>query len=68
MVAVWIIAIVATVFVVVVVLGLHVWGAIQDGREEQANWQRRHPAAQSGDSPMPPAKREEDDGGGTERR
>ena len=26
----------ATVFVVVVVIGMHVWGAIQDGREEKA--------------------------------
>ena len=35
--------VIATVFVVVVVLGLHVWGAIQDGREEKAMrpWRRR---------------------------
>jgi len=26
----------STVFVVVVVIGMHVWGAIQDGREEKA--------------------------------
>jgi hypothetical protein len=25
-----------TVFVVVVVIGMHVWGAIQDGRQEKA--------------------------------
>ena len=31
-----IIVVVSTVSVVVVVLGLHVWGAIQDGREEKA--------------------------------
>jgi hypothetical protein len=38
-----VIVIVMTVFVVAVVLGLHVWGAIQDGREEKAmrNWRRR---------------------------
>jgi len=41
-VAVVIIVVVSTVFVVVAVLGLHVWGAIQDGREEKANrWRRR---------------------------
>jgi hypothetical protein len=35
--------VIATVFVVAVVLGLHVWGAIQDGREEKAMraWRRR---------------------------
>ena len=33
-----IIAVVSTVIVVVVVLGLHIWGAIQDGREEKAMW------------------------------
>jgi len=38
-----VIVIVSTVFVVVVVLGLHIWGAIQDGREEKAMWGRRHP-------------------------
>ena len=37
-----IIVIASTVFVVVVVLGLHIWGAIQDGREEKANWRWRH--------------------------
>ena len=34
---------VATVLVVVVVIGLHVWGAIQDGREEKAMHAQRHP-------------------------
>ncbi len=38
-----VISVVATVAVVVVVLGLHVWGAIQDGREEKEMWERRHP-------------------------
>jgi hypothetical protein len=42
--AAWTIAILAAVFVVVVVIGLHVWGAIQDGREEKANYRRRHPS------------------------
>ena len=37
-----IIVIISTVFVVVVVLGLHIWGAIQDGREEKAMWSWRH--------------------------
>jgi hypothetical protein len=37
-----IIVVVSTVFVVVVVLGLHIWGAIQDGREEKALWRWRH--------------------------
>jgi hypothetical protein len=32
----------STVFVVVAVLGLHVWGAIQDGREEKAFRAGRH--------------------------
>jgi hypothetical protein len=38
-----IIVIASTVFVVVVVLGLHIWGAIQDGREEKAMraWRQR---------------------------
>ena len=31
-----VLVIVATAFVVVVVIGLHVWGAIQDGRAENA--------------------------------
>jgi hypothetical protein len=31
----------ATAFVVVAVLGLHVWGAIQDGREERRRSGRR---------------------------
>ena len=30
----WIVAVGAAVFVVVVVIGLHVWGAILDGRDE----------------------------------
>jgi len=30
-----VIVVVMTVFVVAAVLGLHVWGAIQDGREER---------------------------------
>jgi hypothetical protein len=38
-----IIVIISTVFVVVVVLGLHIWGAIQDGREEKAMSAFRHP-------------------------
>ena len=37
-----IIVIVSTVFVVVLVLGLHIWGAIQDGQEEKAMWTWRH--------------------------
>lgn len=37
-----IIVVISTVFVVVVVLGLHVWGAIQDGREEKAMRAFRH--------------------------
>ena len=37
-----IIVVVMTALVVVAVIGLHVWGAIQDGREEKANWSRRH--------------------------
>jgi type IV secretory pathway VirB3-like protein len=42
-----IIVVISTVLVVVVVLGLHVWGAIQDGRDERAmrawrhRWRRR---------------------------
>lgn len=38
-----IIVIVVTVFVVVTVLGLHIWGAVQDGREEKQMraWRRR---------------------------
>jgi hypothetical protein len=38
-----IIVVVSTVFVVVAVIGLHIWGAIQDGREENAMkaWRRR---------------------------
>jgi hypothetical protein len=33
-----IIVVTPTVFVVVFVLGLHIGGAIQDGREEKAMW------------------------------
>jgi hypothetical protein len=38
-----VIVVIATVVVVAVVLGLHIWGAIQDGREEKAMrpWRRR---------------------------
>ncbi len=32
-----------TIVVAVVVIGLHVWGAIMDGREEKAMYSRRHP-------------------------
>ena len=38
-----VIVIAMTAFVVIAVIGLHVWGAIQDGREEKAMWSRRHP-------------------------
>jgi hypothetical protein len=31
-----VIVVAMTVFVVVVVIGMHVWGAIQDGRQEKA--------------------------------
>ncbi len=34
---------VVTALVVVVVIGLHVWGAVQDGREEREMHARRHP-------------------------
>jgi len=34
-----------TVVVAVVVIGLHVWGAIMDGREEKEMHSRRHPPA-----------------------
>jgi hypothetical protein len=37
-----IVVIVSTVFVVVLILGLHIWGAIQDGHEEKAMWTWRH--------------------------
>jgi hypothetical protein len=40
--AAFIIVVVSTAFVVVVVLGLHIWGAIQDGREEEAMRAWRH--------------------------
>jgi hypothetical protein len=42
--AAWIVAIAGAAFVAIVVIGLHVWGAIQDGREEKENWDRRHPS------------------------
>lgn len=38
-----VLVIVVTAFVAIVVIGLHVWGAIQDGREEKTMWRRRHP-------------------------
>ena len=38
-----VIVIVVTALVAVTVIGLHIWGAIQDGREEKAMWRRRHP-------------------------
>ena len=38
-------AIAATVVVAAVVIGLHVWGAIMDGREEKEMHSRRHPPA-----------------------
>lgn len=38
-----IIVVISTAFVVIVVLGLHIWGAIQDGREEKAMSASRHP-------------------------
>jgi hypothetical protein len=57
-----VIVVVMTGLVVVAVIGLHVWGAIQDGREEKANWRRRHPDGDSGaererrdSNPRPPA-------------
>jgi hypothetical protein len=37
-----VIVVVSTVFVVAAVLGLHIWGAIQDGREEKAMSAWRH--------------------------
>jgi len=38
-----VLVVVVTTLVVAVVLGLHVWGAIQDGREEEEMrvWRRR---------------------------
>ncbi len=38
-----VIVVVMTAFVVIVVIGMHVWGAIQDGREEKAMHATRHP-------------------------
>jgi len=32
-----------TVVVAVIVIGLHVWGAMMDGREEKKMYARRHP-------------------------
>jgi hypothetical protein len=37
-----VIVVISTGLVVVVVLGLHIWGAIQDGREEKTMWAWRH--------------------------
>jgi hypothetical protein len=34
-----------TVVIAAVVIGLHVWGAIMDGREEKEMHSRRHPPA-----------------------
>jgi hypothetical protein len=42
-----IIVVASTVFVVVLVLGLHIWGAIQDGKEEKAMWRWRHRQSRS---------------------
>lgn len=44
-----IIVVVMTALVVIAVLGLHVWGAIQDGREEEEMKDLRH--GDSGDDP-----------------
>jgi hypothetical protein len=40
-----VLVIVMTAFVVIAVIGLHIWGAIQDGREEKAMraWRRGKP-------------------------
>jgi hypothetical protein len=38
-----VIVVVMTALVVIVVIGLHVWGAIQDGREEKEMHDLRHP-------------------------
>jgi hypothetical protein len=38
-----ILVIAVTVVVTVVVIGLHIWGAIMDGREEKDMFARRHP-------------------------
>jgi len=37
-----VLVVVLTALVVVIVIGLHIWGAIQDGREERAmrTWRR----------------------------
>jgi hypothetical protein len=32
-----------TALIAVLVIGLHVWGAVQDGREEREMHARRHP-------------------------
>jgi hypothetical protein len=37
-----VIVVIMTALVVIVVLGLHVWGAIQDGREEEEMKDLRH--------------------------
>jgi hypothetical protein len=38
-----ILVIAVTVVVAVVVIGLHIWGAIMDGREEKQMFAQRHP-------------------------
>jgi hypothetical protein len=38
-----VLVIAVTVVVAVVVIGLHIWGAIMDGREEKQMFARRHP-------------------------
>jgi hypothetical protein len=37
-----VLVIAVTVVVAVVVIGLHIWGAIMDGREERQMFARRH--------------------------
>ena len=39
-----VIVVLMTALVVVVVIALHVWGAIQDGREEKEMHDLRHPS------------------------
>jgi len=38
-----VLVVVMTALVVIVVIGLHIWGAIQDGREEKAMRASRRP-------------------------
>ena len=38
-----VLVIAVTAAVAAVVIGLHVWGAIMDGREEKRMFSRRHP-------------------------